>query len=394
MSRAKRVVVGMGALLTATAIWLPCLHFLFTRRASDFRSEQGLSPMARELAARHVRLWTDPGLRAEELRKMRVRNAEWDFMGRSFLVWSLANMGLRDPSYKATALDVMDRIIAETLRVEREEGVYHFLMPYAQYSPFVAQPARSLFEDGEIALMLGCRRVLEEREDYKPLLADRVDLMLERMKQSPVLSAESYPDECWTFCNTVALAAMRVQDYLDGTDHSQFLRDWVATAKRKLLDRRTGILVSTYTLTGGTIYGPEGSTIWMASHCLQLVDEEFAADQYSRAKAALGRQLLGFGYARKWPASADGPPDVDSGPVVPVLGMSAGSSGLAFLGASSFHDESYLSSLLASIQLAGFPSVRDGGLRYCASNQVGDAVLLYAAVQGPIWERVKARARR
>jgi hypothetical protein len=27
---------------------------------------------------------------------MRASNAEWDFMGRSFLVWSLANMGLRE----------------------------------------------------------------------------------------------------------------------------------------------------------------------------------------------------------------------------------------------------------------------------------------------------------
>lgn len=28
------------------------------------------------------------------------------------------------------------------------------------------------------------------------------------MRRSPTLSAESYPDECWTFCNTTALAAL------------------------------------------------------------------------------------------------------------------------------------------------------------------------------------------
>jgi len=241
--------------------------------------------------------------------------------------------------------------------------------------------------------MLGCRRLVEDKTDYRPLLTERINLMVERMKKSPVLSAESYPNECWTFCNTVALAAMRVADYLDGTDHSEFLRNWVTIAKAKLTDPKSGLLISTYTVAGRPIYGPEGSTIWMAAHCLQVVDEDFAADQYARAKRELGREFLGFGDAWEWPASWTGSPDVDSGPVVPILGISAGASGLAFLGASSFKDDAYLSSLLASIEFAGFPANENGRLKYCASNQVGDAVLLYAAVQGPVWDRVRPRTR-
>ena len=31
---------------------------------------------------------------------MRSSNAEWDFMGRSFLVWSLVKMGLREPQMR------------------------------------------------------------------------------------------------------------------------------------------------------------------------------------------------------------------------------------------------------------------------------------------------------
>jgi hypothetical protein len=379
-------------LFIAAAIWLPLLHFFFARQPAEYFSAHGVPPLARKLAARHLRLWTDPALRDEEVRKMRVRNAEWDFMGRSFLVWSFANMGLRDPASKATALGVMDRIIDETLRLERDQGVYHFLLPYAHDGEFAANPPRSLFLDGEIALMLASRRMLEEKAIYKPLLAERVSTMVERMKQSPVLSAESYPNECWTFCNTVALASIRVADCLDGTDHSEFLRDWVSTAKTKLVDPKTGLLVSMYTPSGRHLYGPEGSTIWMASHCLQIVDGGFAAEQYARARRELGRTFLGFGYAREWPASWPGEQDVDSGPVVPLLGISAGSSGLAFVGASAFGDGDFLSSLRASLDFAGFPSVEQGGLRYCASNQVGDAVLLYATVLGPMWDRAKAGA--
>jgi hypothetical protein len=33
-------------------------------------------------------------------------------------------------------------------------------------------------------------------------------------------------------------------------------------------------------------------------------------------------------------------------------------------------------------------------VRYCASNQVGDAVLLYASVLGPVWEKIQSGGKR
>ena len=90
--------MGWWPLALAAAIWVPCLHLFFRKPLSDFYQEKGLSPKARQLAARHLQLWTEPSLRQAELKKMRGSNAEWDFMGRSFLVWSLVNMGLREPA--------------------------------------------------------------------------------------------------------------------------------------------------------------------------------------------------------------------------------------------------------------------------------------------------------
>ena len=65
-------------------------------------------------------------------------------------------------------------------------------------------------------------------------------------------------------------------------------------------------------------------------------------DQYRRARKELGRSVLGFGYAKEWPASWKGPADVDSGPVIPGLEISAGSSGLAFVGTWVFDDRAVL----------------------------------------------------
>jgi hypothetical protein len=380
--------MGLVALLIAGCIWLPRLHFVFHKSPTEFYQPHGLSRQARQLAAPHLDLWTEPQSRDRELRKMRASNAEWDFMGRSFLVWSLANMGLREPNSKQVYLQTIDQIIDETVRLENQEGMYFFLMPYAKARPYVAQPAHSLFLDGEIALMAASRRVLEERAGYKQLLTERVNAMAERLRQSPQLVLESYPDECWMFDHVVALDAIRLADVLDGSDHSALIREWLAMAKKKLVHEQSGLLVSSFTTDGVPLDGPEGSTLWMVAHCLQILDPDFARDQYQRARLELGRTTLGFSYAREWPLSWTGPADIDSGPIIPVFNISAGASGMAFIGATAFADENFLSSLAATLDFAAFPSRKDGRLKYCGSNQVGDAALLYAATLGPIWQKV------
>jgi len=301
----------------------------------------------------------------------------------------LANMALRDPASKPLYLRTMDQIIDETLRLEKQEGMYFFLMPYAKEGPYVMQPPHSLFLDGEIALMLASRRVVEEKPEYKPLLTERVNAVVARFQKSPRMLLESYPDECWMFDHCVALDAIKIADYLDGADHSKLIRDWIAMAKQKLGDPKSGLLISSFTTHGAPLAGPEGSSIWMVAHSLQLLDEDFARDQYQRARKGLGAVTLGFGYAHEWPESWKGEANIDSGPIIPVFDISAGSSGMAFIGASSFGDDKFLASLAATLDFAGFPSRKGGRLKYCASNQVGDAALLYAATLGPLWEKVK-----
>ena len=388
LSRRRRLAYALISLALAAVIWLPCVHLLFKPELAQCLSSRGIPPRARALASRHLQLWSDPLSRRQELDRMRASSAEWDFMGRTFLVLALANMALREPARQAEYLAVVDRIIDETLRLERQHGMFFFMLGYGRSGSFVQQPPRSVFVDGEIALMLGARRLVRDHVRYRRLLRARVEIITARMRRAPLRCTESYPDECWIFCNSVALAAVKISDVLDGTDHSALFIRWLALARVKLVHRRSGLLVSSFTLDGKVKDGPEGSSIFMAAHCLLLLDPELARDQYRRARKELGRSVLGFGYAREWPASWVGPTDIDSGPIVPVLGASAGASGLALLGAASFGDHDYYLQLATTLELAAFPVWRDGVLRFAASNQVGDAVMLYAMVQGPAWERV------
>jgi hypothetical protein len=388
-SRPRRILRAALSLLLAAALWLPTLHLFFSPRAAEHRPEGPLAPRAGALLAHQLALWEDPGPRAAEQRRMRRTNAEWDFMGRTFLVLALANAALRDPTSEARHLAVIDRIIDDTIATEREQGMYSFMMPYAKKRPWVLDPPRSAFVDGEIALMLASRALLARHPSYETELHHRTEELRARMEKSPVLSAESYPDECWTFCTTLALAAMRVEDTVLGEQRgAAFARRWLDVAREKLVDPKSGLLVSSFTQAGRHLDGPEGSSIFLAAHALMLVDPAFARDQYQRARRELGGRFLGFGWAREWPRSWASPTDVDSGPIVPIVEASAGASGFFFLGATTFEDDTSLAELVTSLDFAAFP-VREGAtLRYAASNQVGDATLLYALSSGPLWARV------
>ncbi len=369
-------------MLLATALWLPAVRLLFPA------PERERDALREGLHARQRALWDDPAAREGSIERMRLANGEWDFMARTFFVLSLANRALERPAERDALVATMDRILDETLRLEAARGQAHFLLPYVHDRPFVDASGRSVFVDGEIALMMAARERVARTPRFAAPLRERVEAIVAQMERGPALSAESYPDECWTFCNTLALAAVRLHDDASGEDHSAFLRRWVAHAKANLVDPETGLLVSSYTRDGRFLDGPEGSSIFMVAHALELVDPAFARDQYARARAELGRDALGFRFAREWPASWQGPTDIDSGPIVPLFEASAGASGMYVLGAEAFDDADARRGLYRSLALAAFPEDDGRGARYLASNQVGDAILLYALSQGPLWERV------
>lgn len=350
-----------------------------------------ITPATRGLEAALLQRQADPARREAAVRSLRAQNPEWDFMARTFSAYALAELALAEPDRRAERLAAIDTLIAQTV-ADDARGPTWFLLPYGEAEPFRVLPARSVFVDGEIALMMGLRRLVEEREDLRAPMAERLDAVVTRMEQSPVLCAESYPDECWLFCTTIALAAMRVQDVLDHTDHTPLFHRWVAVAQEQLVDPRTGLLVSSFHLDGTPKDGPEGSSIFLAAHMLRIVDPAFAADQHTRANAELSGSVLGLGYAREWPASWTGPLDVDSGEIVPFLGASPSASGFAVLDAVSFGDTARRRSLETALALTGAPIWEGEALRYGRGNEVGDAVLLYAGAVGPAWEKVGAPA--
>jgi hypothetical protein len=53
-TRLRNAMMGFLAFVVALGIWLPCLHFFFRKPISNFYQQEGISPKASELAARHL----------------------------------------------------------------------------------------------------------------------------------------------------------------------------------------------------------------------------------------------------------------------------------------------------------------------------------------------------
>ncbi len=322
----------------------------------------------------------------------RALNPEWTLMADLFSVLAWSNAALTDPSRTAVLLEHIDAAIDTTLRTEAEGGQLALLLPYARREGFRDATGRSVFVDGELALMLAARLSVAPDPVLKQELRRRVGVIEAAMARSPTLSAESYPNECWTFCNTTALAALVLSDRIFGTDHRPLARAWVELAKNRLLDAQTGLLISSYTYDGEVLDGPEGSSIFMVAHNLLLLDPAFARDQYERASEQLASCTLGFCTASEWPAGAPGRVDIDSGAIVPGFDASPGASGLALLGAAAFGDEETRDGLLRSMQFAAVPTRQADATWFRAAGRIGNAVAAYALHFGPLWARTAEAA--
>ena len=129
---------------------------------------------------------------------------------------------------------------------------------------------------------------------------------------------------------------------------------------------------------------------------LQAIDPGFAREQYELARGSLGQSFFGFGYSREWPRFSLSSVDIDSGMVVPVLGASASASGLALVAAAAFDDDDYYRHLRTSLEFGAFPNRAEEAntATFLMAGAIGDPVIYYSTVVGPLWDKLTPQDRR
>lgn len=198
---------------------------------------------------------------------------------------------------------------------------------------------------------------------------------------SPFLAA--YPGQAWPVDSTVAMASLRLHDRLFAARFAGTIGRWTDGVRRRL-DPGTGLLPHRVDPgTGQTAESARGSSQSIIQRFLVEIDPSFAADQYLRFRDRFVVRPLGLGPGvREYPRGADGPGDIDSGPL--LLGVSLSAS-VVTIGAAQVHGDGPLASALANYaELAGLPVDTPWTKRYALGRlPIGDAFLAWSKTARP-----------
>ena len=184
---------------------------------------------------------------------------------------------------------------------------------------------------------------------------------------------ETYPGEAYPVDVAAGVAALALDEAARGEAPSGARRDALARV-RSAIDGASGLLVQAVDpATGAAVDRPRGSGTFLAAYFLPVADADVARGLYTSGRGLLATEL-GFLGARELLPGAAGGGDVDSGPIILGLGVSA--SGFALAGARAFGDAATFRGIDATARLFGVPVERaDGGVVHLAGGPLGDAIL-------------------
>lgn len=198
---------------------------------------------------------------------------------------------------------------------------------------------------------------------------------------SPYLQA--YPGQSWPVDSTVAIAALRLHDQLFPARYQRTVDRWLSLV-RQHLDPATGLLPHRADPTDGRPLEIARATSQSLMHrFLVEIDADFARAQYLRFRDLYVTRPAGLDPAvREYPAGAGGEGDVDSGPL--ILGVSL-SATVVTIGAAQVQGDTALAGALANYaELTGAPVGLWRTKRYAlGALPIGDAFLAWAKSARP-----------
>lgn len=205
------------------------------------------------------------------------------------------------------------------------------------------------------------------------------DALARRLREAPHGIIETYPGEAYPPDLAAVVGSIALFDRAKGADHGEAVRRGVESLRR-FRDPRSGLLHQSVDADTGRPLSPgRGSGSAFAVFALSFTHPELARELFEPV-ARQRESLLGFGAIREYPAGASGSGDIDSGPV--VLGVSVSATGFALAGARLARDEDLFAALYRTAELFGVAVPRSGRTRFLSGGPLGNAILLAMLTAG------------
>ncbi|TDH18606.1 hypothetical protein [Mycobacteroides franklinii] len=242
------------------------------------------------------------------------------------------------------------------------------------------RPAYGVFWAGWTTWLRGAILTLDNTDGAeRQLFAARSDEIAQAfsVSASPFLSA--YPGRSWPVDSTVAIAALRLHDHILGDRFSAVIDRWRSAALGHL-DPTTGLLPHEVSASDAAIIeGARATSQTVIQRFLPEIDGSFARGQYGAYRRQFISYPYGFGPAlREHRQGVDGRGDVDSGPLIAGISLSAT---VVAMGAARVNGDAELAAAIgAEGELAGVPITLPKTKRYAfGAVPIGDAFVVWSS---------------
>ena len=288
----------------------------------------------------HGLSWVEIGLRSDERRDEAVREARW-------------------------ALE----------RIESPAGMAVF--------PAELPPGHGMFYSGWRNHLQAGVALLAKGGAELGQLRSRCDALVGALTESPAWPwLASYRNQVWP-CDTLpGIHAMCVYDRVAGeTRYAEFVARWLAEVSRKLSPEFGMIAHVADPGSGAPLGSPRATSQTIILRFLADIDPAFASEQYGRFQAHFQDRVLGVPAIREYPHGISGCGDVDSGPLIAGISVSATVVGMGV--AQIYGDREFSRAISQVGEAVGFP-LGFRTRRYLGGVlPVGDAFVIHATAARP-----------
>ncbi|MCU1645626.1 MAG: hypothetical protein JWN03_5901 [Nocardia sp.] len=304
----------------------------------------------------------------------------WGLLAHQMTALGLAQVCLAHPEWRDRYAPIVTRAAAKSLLPEMraeftaawkgEDGSADLSNPHAH--AYLSYPA----------LALGMARLVDPA--FPPGLAAQHDAMISAFQRqllaSPTGLLETLPGEAYPTDVAAVAAAIAVHGRATGIDHSAVLAHWAQQVRAVQIDRGTGLVVQRMGVDGQAHDAPRASGTGLAAYFAGFADRGLA-DKLATGLFHQERSVLGFSAIHEYGKGHDGPGDIDSGPV--ILGISVSATSFALAPARAFGHRDIFTRLFRTADLVGLPLRSGTRLRFATSGVVGNALLLAFLTSGP-----------
>jgi hypothetical protein len=233
------------------------------------------------------------------------------------------------------------------------------------------------------ALALGMARLLDPA--FPPALARQHDALIaayeRRLLASPTGLIETYPGEAYPTDTAAVAAAIAVHGRATSVDHARVLAHWAERVQKVQIDPASHLVLQRMGARDGRAHdAPRGSGTALAAYFAGFADRHVAhllADGLFRHEST----FWGFGAVREYAEGHSGWGDVDSGPV--LLGVSVSATGFALAPARAHGYDAAFTRIYRTTELFGAPIASAGQRRFLTGGPIGNALLLAMLTSGP-----------